>query len=73
MPSASGCLFRPPANEVAARFGLLHAARLPELYRETFKNDLSRFNGDPSCTVPTPGRYLVGTDGVVPYTELETH
>jgi hypothetical protein len=30
---------------------------LIELYRENFKNDLSRINGDPSWTVPTPGRY----------------
>jgi hypothetical protein len=38
-----------------------------ELYRETFKNDLSRINGDPSWTVPMPGRYVIGTDRMVAY------
>ena len=43
---------------------------LIELYRETFKNDLSRINGDPSWTVPMPGRHVIGTDGVVAYAEV---
>jgi len=43
---------------------------LIEHYRETFKNDLSRFNGDPSWTVPMPGRYVIGTDGVVAYADV---
>jgi hypothetical protein len=43
---------------------------LIELYRETLKNDLSRINGDPSWTVPMPGRYVIGTDGVVAYAGL---
>jgi hypothetical protein len=38
-----------------------------ELYRETFKNDLSCINGDPSWTMPMPGRHVIGTDGVVAY------
>jgi hypothetical protein len=38
---------------------------LIELCPETFKNDLSRINGDPSWTVPMPGRYVIGADGVV--------
>jgi len=37
---------------------------------ETFKNDLSRINGDPSWTVPMPGRYVIGTNGVVAYAEV---
>lgn len=67
------------ASIVGASFGprqrgrgtLLVCFTLPdyliELYRETFKNDLSRINGDPSWTVPMPGRYVIGTDGVVAY------
>jgi hypothetical protein len=43
---------------------------LIELYPETFKNDLSRINGDPSWTVPMPGRYVIGTDGVVACAEV---
>ena len=51
-----------PRNEVAARFGLRGLPR-------NLKNDLSRINGDPSWTVPMPGRYVIGTDGVVAYAE----
>jgi hypothetical protein len=70
------------ASIVGASFGprqrgrgtLWFASRCPdyliELYRETFKNDLSRINGDPSWTVPMPGRYVIGTDGVVAYAEV---
>jgi peroxiredoxin len=61
-----------PGNEVAARFGLRF--RLPEyligLYRDTFKNDLSRTNGDSSWTLPMPARYVIGTDGVIAYAEV---
>ena len=61
-----------PGNEVAARFGLRF--KLPdyliELYRDTFKNDLSRTNGDSSWTLPMPARYVIGTDGVIAYAEV---
>jgi hypothetical protein len=30
--------------------------------------NLPRISGDPSWTVPMPGRYVIGTDGVVAYT-----
>ena len=43
---------------------------LIELYRETSEDDLSRINGDPSWTVPMPTRYVIGTDGVVAYAEV---
>jgi hypothetical protein len=43
---------------------------LIEFYREAFKNNLSRINGDPSWTVPMTGRYVIGTDGVVAYAEV---
>ena len=61
-----------PGNEVAARFGLRF--KLPDylidLYRDTFKNDLSRTNGDSSWTLPMPARYVIGTDGVIAYAEV---
>jgi peroxiredoxin len=61
-----------PGNEVAARFGLRF--RLPdyliELYRDSFKNDLSRTNGDSSWTLPMPARYVIGMDGVIAYAEV---
>jgi len=57
---------------VAARFGLRF--RLPdyliELYRDTFKNDLSHTNGDSSWTLPMPARYVISTDGVIGYAEV---
>ena len=60
------------ANEVAARFGLRF--KLPDyliqLYRDAFKNDLSRINGDSSWTLPMPARYVIGTDGVIAYAEV---
>ena len=61
-----------PSNEVAARFGLRF--KLPdyliELHRDTSKNDLSRINDDPSWTLPMPARYVIGTDGVIAYAEV---
>jgi peroxiredoxin len=61
-----------PGNEVAARFGLRF--KLPDyliaLYRDTFRNDLSRINGDSSWTLPMPARHVVGTDGVIVYAEV---
>jgi peroxiredoxin len=61
-----------PGNEVAARFGLRFELPdyLVELYRNTFKNDLARINGEPSWTLPMPARYVIGTDGVVAYAEV---
>ena len=61
-----------PGNEVAARFGLRF--KLPdyliELYRDSFKNDLARTNGDSSWTLPMPARYVIGMDGVIAYAEV---
>jgi hypothetical protein len=49
-----------------------HCSRpcLIELYRDTFKNDLSRTNGDSSWTLPMPARYVIRTDGVIGYAEV---
>lgn len=61
-----------PCNEVAAKFGLRF--RLPDyliqIYRDTFKNDLARINGEPSWTLPMPARYVIGSDGVIAYAEV---
>jgi peroxiredoxin len=58
-------------NEVAAAFGLRF--RLPdyliELYKG-FKNDLPVINGDESWTLPMPGRFVIGQDGVILYAEV---
>lgn len=58
-------------NEVAAAFGLRF--KLPDylvdLYKK-LKNDLPAFNGDPSWTLPMPARYVIGSDGVVLYSEV---
>jgi peroxiredoxin len=56
---------------VGAAFGLRF--RLPDylidLYK-SLKNDLPSFNGDPSWTLPMPARYVIGTDGVIAYAEV---
>jgi len=58
-------------GDVAAAFGLRF--RLPDylvdLYR-SFKNNLPTVNADPSWTLPMPARYVIGTDGVVAYAEV---
>ena len=61
-----------PGNEVAASFGLRF--KLPDylidLYKNAFKNDLAVANGDPSWTLPMPARFVIGTDGVITYAEV---
>jgi peroxiredoxin len=56
---------------VAAAFGLRF--RLPddliEVYRQ-FGNDLPKINDDPAWVLPMPARYVIGTDGVIAYTEV---
>jgi peroxiredoxin len=60
-----------PGNETANQFGLRF--KLPDdlitLYK-AMKNDLPGFNGDSSWTLPMPARYLVATDGVIRYAEV---
>lgn len=58
-------------NTVAAAFGLRFTLPdyLVELYK-SLKNDLPGFNGDPSWTLPMPGRFAVGQDGTVLYAEV---
>ena len=58
-------------NRVAAAFGLRFALPdyLVELYK-ALKNDLPSFNGDPSWTLPMPGRYVIAPDGTFLYAEV---
>jgi peroxiredoxin len=60
-----------PGNETAAAFGLRWALPdyLVELYKK-LKNDLPAFNGDTSWTLPMPGRFLIGQDGMIRYAEV---
>jgi peroxiredoxin len=56
---------------VAAEFGLLYSLKpdLIELYK-TLGNDLEVINGESSWSLPMPGRYVIGQDGVVAYAEV---
>ncbi|NVN10157.1 peroxiredoxin-like family protein [Nguyenibacter vanlangensis] len=58
-------------NDVAAKFGLRFALPdyLVELY-QNLKNDLPGFNGDDSWTLPMPGRFVIGRDGMILYAEV---
>jgi len=58
-------------SDVAASFGIRFALPddLVELYK-SFRNDLPAFNNDPSWVLPMPARYVIGTDGVIAYAEV---
>jgi peroxiredoxin len=60
-----------PGNGVAAAFGLRFA--LPDylvaLY-QSLGNRLPAFNGDDSWTLPMPGRFVIGSDGIITYAEV---
>ncbi len=60
-----------PGNETAAAFGLRFVLPdyLIELYK-SLKNDLPAFNGDTSWTLPMPGRFVIGQDGIIRYAEV---
>lgn len=57
--------------ELAEKFGLRF--KLPddliEVY-ESFGNDLPRFNDNPEWVLPIPARYVIGTDGLIAYAEV---
>ncbi len=61
-----------PHNEVAAAFGLRFQMQdyLIDLYK-SLKNDLPGFNGDDSWTLPMPGRFVIDTNGIVIYAEVD--
>ncbi len=58
-------------SEVANAFGIRFALPdyLIDLYK-SFKNDLPAFNNDPSWVLPMPARYVIGSDGVIAYSEV---
>ena len=58
-------------SEVAAAFGIRFALpdNLVALYK-TFKNDLPVFNDDPSWVLPMPARFIIGSDGIIAYAEV---
>jgi peroxiredoxin len=58
-------------SEVANAFGIRFA--LPDYLVEVyagFGNDLSRINDDPAWVLPMPARYVIGTDGIIAYSEV---
>jgi peroxiredoxin len=58
-------------SEVADAFGIRFALQdyLVELYK-SFKNDLPTLNNDPAWVLPMPARYVIGTDGIIAYSEV---
>ena len=58
-------------SEIANAFGIRFALPdyLVELYKG-FKNDLPTVNDDPSWVLPMPARYVIGTDGIIAYSEV---
>lgn len=58
-------------GEIGAAFGLRFSlpVDLVALYK-AFGNDLPLINKDPSWTLPMPARFVIGTDGVIAYAEV---
>jgi peroxiredoxin len=58
-------------SEVANAFGIRFA--LPDYLAETYKsfgNNLPVVNNDPAWVLPMPARYVIGTDGIIAYSEV---
>jgi peroxiredoxin len=58
-------------SEVADAFGIRFA--LPDYLVETYKsfgNNLAVVNDDPAWVLPMPARYVIGTDGIIAYAEV---
>jgi len=60
-----------PGNAIAAAFGLRFTmpSYLVNLYL-SLGNNLPLFNGDASWTLPMPARFVIGSDGVIAYAEV---
>lgn len=59
-------------NDVAAKFGLRFT--LPEEIRKIYKAfgiDTEKNNGDDSWSLPLPGRYLIGPDGLIAAADVD--
>lgn len=60
-----------PGGQVGEAFGLRF--QIPDYLKATYlqlKVDLAVINGEASWTLPMPARYVIGTDGVVVYAEV---
>jgi len=60
-----------PGNMIAAAFGLRF--KLPDYLVELYLslgNNLPLFNGDATWTLPMPGRFVIGSDGIIAYAEV---
>jgi peroxiredoxin len=58
-------------SEVADAFGIRFA--LPDYLAETYQafgNNLAVINDDPAWVLPMPARYVIGTDGIIAYAEV---
>jgi peroxiredoxin len=58
-------------SELANAFGIRFA--LPDYLAETYKafgNNLPVINDDPAWVLPMPARYVIGTDGIIAYAEV---
>jgi peroxiredoxin len=58
-------------GETIDAFGLRF--KLPDAMIELYKSfgvDLAAINGEPSWTLPMPARYVIGSDGVIAYAEV---
>ena len=61
-----------PGNRYATQLGL--AFQLPDKLREVYDGfgiDLPKFNGDPSWTLPIPGRFVADSGGTIRYAEAD--
>jgi peroxiredoxin len=58
-------------SEVANAFGIRFALPpdLIDVYAG-FGNDLTKINDDPAWVLPMPARYVIGTDGIIAYSEV---
>ena len=61
-----------PENRAADAFGISWKQQdyLIEVHKTVLETDLSKINGDESWTLPMPGRFAIGQDGVVHYAEV---
>ena len=58
-------------SEVANAFGIRFA--LPDYLAETYRsfgNNLAVINDDPAWVLPMPARYVIGSDGIIAYAEV---
>ncbi len=58
-------------NKVASKFGLTFT--LPDPLKELHDKwgmNLARFNGDPSWTLPLPGRFIINRHGIIAHVDV---